>query len=84
VGWGDVEWIGLAQERNRWRVLANSVMNLRVPHNAGTLSSVLTICGLSSSAWLHRVSYERIRLMDRNEIGRCNTVGLHKFGNGVL
>jgi hypothetical protein len=31
LGWGDVEWIGLAQDRNRWRALANSVLNLRVP-----------------------------------------------------
>jgi hypothetical protein len=31
VGWGDVDWIGLAQDRDRWRVLANSVLNLRVP-----------------------------------------------------
>jgi hypothetical protein len=31
VGWGDVDWIGLAQDRNRWRALVNSVMNLRVP-----------------------------------------------------
>jgi hypothetical protein len=31
VGWGDVDWIGLAQDRNRWRVLVNSVVNLRVP-----------------------------------------------------
>jgi transcription termination factor 2 len=31
VGWGDVEWIGLAQDRNRWRALVNSVLNLRVP-----------------------------------------------------
>jgi hypothetical protein len=30
VGWGDVEWIGLAKDRNRWRALANSVLNLRV------------------------------------------------------
>jgi hypothetical protein len=29
--WGDVDWIGLAQARNRWRVLVNSVLNLRVP-----------------------------------------------------
>jgi hypothetical protein len=26
-----VDWIGLAQDRYRWRVLVNSVMNLRVP-----------------------------------------------------
>jgi hypothetical protein len=30
VGWGDVDWIDLAKDRNRWRVLVNSVLNLRV------------------------------------------------------
>jgi hypothetical protein len=31
VGWGDVDWIGLAQDKDRWRALVNSVLNLRVP-----------------------------------------------------
>jgi hypothetical protein len=31
VGWGDVDWIGLAQDRNRWTALVNPVLNLRVP-----------------------------------------------------
>jgi hypothetical protein len=31
VGWGDVDWIGLAKDRNKWRALVNSVLNLRVP-----------------------------------------------------
>jgi hypothetical protein len=31
VGWGDVDWIDLAQDRNRWRALVNLVLNLRVP-----------------------------------------------------
>jgi hypothetical protein len=31
VGWGDVDWIGLAKDRNRWRALVNSVLNLLVP-----------------------------------------------------
>jgi hypothetical protein len=29
VGWGDVDWIGVAKDRNRWRALVNSVLNLR-------------------------------------------------------
>jgi hypothetical protein len=31
VGWGDVDWIDLAKDRNRWRALVNSVLNFRVP-----------------------------------------------------
>jgi hypothetical protein len=31
VGWGGVNWIGLAKDRNRWRALVNSVLNIRVP-----------------------------------------------------
>jgi hypothetical protein len=31
VGWGDVDWIGLAQDREGWRALVNSILNLRVP-----------------------------------------------------
>jgi hypothetical protein len=46
VGWGDVDWIGLAKDRNRWRAAVDSVMNLRVPSNAGKLSSGLTSSGL--------------------------------------
>jgi hypothetical protein len=30
IGWGGVEWIHLAQNRDRWRALVNAVMNLWV------------------------------------------------------
>jgi hypothetical protein len=30
IGWGGVDWIQLAQDRDRWRALVNTVMNLRV------------------------------------------------------
>jgi hypothetical protein len=51
VGWSDVDWIGLTQNRDKWRALENAVMILRVPWNAGKLSN-----DLSSSAQLQRVS----------------------------
>jgi hypothetical protein len=30
IGWDDMDWIGLAQNRDQWRTLVNTVMNLRV------------------------------------------------------
>ena len=41
VGCGYMDWIGLAQDRDRWRTLVSAVMNLRVPWNAGNF---LTSC----------------------------------------
>ena len=31
VGCGYMDWIGLAQDRDRWRMLVSAVMNIRVP-----------------------------------------------------
>jgi hypothetical protein len=31
IGWGGMDWIDLAQDRDQWRALVNTLMNLQVP-----------------------------------------------------
>jgi hypothetical protein len=31
IGWDGVDWFNLAQDRDQWRALMNTVMNLRIP-----------------------------------------------------
>jgi hypothetical protein len=57
IEWVGVDWIGLAQDRYKWRALVATVMNLVVPQNAGNVSSGYTTDGLLRTAQLHRVSY---------------------------
>jgi hypothetical protein len=43
IGWGGTDWIDLAQDRDQWRALVNTVLNLRDPLNVGKfLSSCAT------------------------------------------
>jgi hypothetical protein len=59
IGWDSMDWIDLAQDRDQWRALVKTVMNLRVLYKAGKYLSSCTIGSFSRRAQLHeRVSSE--------------------------
>jgi hypothetical protein len=53
IGWDGMDWIDLAQDRDRWKAPVNTVMNLRIPENGGKFLSSCTIGGFSRRAQLH-------------------------------
>ena len=63
VGCGYVDWIGLAQDRDRWRTLVSMVMNLRIPWNAGNFLTSCKPVSFSRRTLHHGVSkYIHIKL----------------------
>jgi hypothetical protein len=53
IGWDDLDWIDLAEDRDQMRALVNTMMNVRVLQNAGKFFSSCTIGGFSRRAQLH-------------------------------
>jgi hypothetical protein len=56
VGCRDMDWIDLAQYRDRWRAFVNVVMNLRVLYNGGNLLTGWKLVSFSRRTVLHGVS----------------------------
>jgi hypothetical protein len=48
--WDGMDWIDLAQDRDQWRALVNTIMNLWVPYNVGKFLSSCTTGGFSRRA----------------------------------
>jgi hypothetical protein len=53
---GGIDWIGLAQDRDRWRAIANAVMNLRVCKNEGNFLANCKPVNFSRRTLFHGVS----------------------------
>ena len=56
VGCGYMDWIGLAQDRDRWRTLVSAVMNLGVPWNTGNFLTSSKTVSFSRRTLHHGVS----------------------------
>jgi hypothetical protein len=52
-GWDGMDWINLAQDRDQWRTLVNTVMNFLVPYDAGKFLRSCTTGSFSRRAQLH-------------------------------
>jgi hypothetical protein len=53
IGWDGVDWIHLAQDRDQWRALVSTVINLRFPLYAENFLNGCTIGSFSRRAQLH-------------------------------
>jgi hypothetical protein len=57
MGWGDMEWIDLAQDKNKLWAIVNAGMNLRLTQYAGNILNSLRSVSFSGRTRLHGVSY---------------------------
>ena len=82
VGCGYMDWIRLAQNRDRWRTLVSAVMNLRVPWNAGNFLTSCKPVSFSRRILHHGVS--NVMAIDSKDVKlthcNCFRMGLNCCG----
>ena len=76
VGWRGRDWIAVAEDRDRWRVLADAAIKLRAALNAGNFLSIWELVSFSGRTRLRRDSYSTCYICD---VG-VGTAGLARVG----
>jgi hypothetical protein len=57
IAWEGIDWMNLAQDREQWRALVDTIMNRRIAQKAGYSSTSWVTVNFSRKSLLHRVSY---------------------------
>ena len=83
-GCGYMDWIGLAQDRDRWRTFVSAVMNLRFPWNAGNFLTSCKPVSFSRRTLHHGVSNTALRQSDYWLWGLFNVIKLEFCPHKVI
>jgi hypothetical protein len=73
IGLSVMDWTDVAQDRNQWRTLVNTVVNIRVPQNVGKFLSSCTTGGFSRRAQLQEIKLVWVVLVKINKKYQCRS-----------
>ena len=84
VGCDYMDWIGLAQDRDRWRTLVSAVMNLGVPWNAGNFLTSCKPVSFSRRTLHHGVSKSNVKYNRSPIAGLLFSLEIWRFSHSML